>query len=108
MENLTVDQPTAQSAIRLMSEAYDGIIRNIRVADSPRASLGVGLDWGTIRPLHMPDELQPKMKQLFDQGKLYSTHPHDILIQKIRVGRMLLNEPDNDDGSVAVRNLRLL
>jgi hypothetical protein len=103
MENLTVDQPTAQSAIQLMSEAYDGIIRNIRVADSPRASLGVGLDWGTVGPLHMPDELQPKMKQLFDQGKLYSTHPHDILIQKIRVGRMLLNEPDNDDGSVAVR-----
>jgi len=27
----------------------------------------------------------------------------DILIHKIRVGRMLLNEPDNDDGSVAVR-----
>jgi len=101
MENLTLDQPTAQSAIQLMSEAYDGIIRDIRISDSPRASLGVGLDWGTVGPLHMPDELQPEMKRLFDKGKLYSTHPHDILIQKIRVGRMLLNE--NDDGSVAVR-----
>jgi hypothetical protein len=101
MEHLTVDQPAAQSAIQIMSEAYDGIIRDISVSDSPRASLGVGLDWGTVGPLHMPDELQPEMKRLFDQGKVYSTHPHNILIQKIRVGRMLLNE--NDDGSVAVR-----
>jgi len=41
------------------------------------------------------------MRRLFDQGKLYGTHPHHILIQKIRVGRLTRNE--NDDDSAALR-----
>jgi len=101
MEHLTVDQPAPQSAIQIMSESSEGIIRDIRISDSDKAALGVGLDWGTVGPLGMADELQPQMRRLFDEGKVYGTPPHDILIQKIRVGRMTLNE--NDDGSAAVR-----
>jgi len=101
MEHLTVDQPFDHSAIQIMSESYDGIIRDIHVSDSSKAALGVGLDWGTVGPLGMADAQQPEMKRLFDQGKVYGSHPHNILIQKIRVGRMTLNE--NDDGSCAVR-----
>jgi hypothetical protein len=101
MEHLTIDQPAPQSAIQIMSESSEGIIRDIRISDSDKAALGVGLDWGTVGPLHMADELQPQMRRLFDEGKVYGTPPHDILIQKIRVGRMTLNE--NDDGSAAVR-----
>jgi hypothetical protein len=101
MEQLTVDQPFPQAAIQIMSEACHGIIRDITISDSAQAGLGVGLDWGTIGPLHMADEKQPEMRRLFDQGKLYATHPHDILIQKIRVGRLTRNE--NDDDSCAVR-----
>jgi hypothetical protein len=84
-----------------MSESTEGIIRDIQVSDSDQAGLGVGLDWGTVGPLHMADERQPEMRRLFDQGKLYGTHPHNILIQKIRVGRLKRNE--NDDDSAAVR-----
>jgi len=41
------------------------------------------------------------MRALFNQGKIYGTHPHDILIEKIRIGRLTRNE--NDDGSAAIR-----
>jgi hypothetical protein len=101
MENLTIDQPFNHSAIQLMSEAANGVIRDIRIADSKEAPLGIGLDWGTVGPLNMADEKQKEMHALFAQGKLYGTHPHDILIQKIRVGRLTKNE--NDDGSAAIR-----
>jgi len=101
MENLDVEQPFARATISIMSEAYQGVIRNIRVADSPLASNGVGLDWGTVGPLGMADELQPKMRTLFEQGKVYGTPCHDILIQKIRIGRLGANE--NDDYSCGVR-----
>jgi len=84
-----------------MSESSEGIIRDIRISDTNQAALGVGLDWGTVGPLGMADERQPEMRRLFDEGKVYGTPAHDILIQKIRVGRMTLNE--NDDGSAAVR-----
>jgi hypothetical protein len=101
MENLSIDQPFDHSAIQLMSEAADGVITDIRIADSKEAPLGIGLDWGTVGPLHMADEKQKEMHQLFSQGKLYGTHPHDILIQKIRIGRLTKNE--NDDGAAAIR-----
>lgn len=101
MENLTIDQPFNHSAIQLMSEAADGIIENIRIADSKEAPLGIGLDWGTVGPLGMSDEKQKQMHELFAQGKLYGTHPHDILIKNIRIGRLTKNE--NDDGAAAIR-----
>jgi|GEM_PF-1020653 len=101
MENLNIDQPFNHSAIQLMSEAADGVITDIRIADSSEAPLGIGLDWGTVGPLQMADEKQKEMHELFSQGKLYGTHPHDILIQKIRIGRLTKNE--NDDGSAAIR-----
>jgi len=101
MENLSIDQPFNHSAIQLMSEAASGVITDIRIADSKEAPLGIGLDWGTVGPLGMADEKQKEMHELFSQGKLYGTHPHDILIQKIRIGRLTKNE--NDDGSAAIR-----
>jgi|GEM_PF-2471498 len=84
-----------------MSEAAQGVITDIRIADSDQAALGIGLDWGTVGPLHMADEKQKEMRALFNQGKLYGTHPHDILIKKIRIGRLTRNE--NDDDSAAIR-----
>jgi hypothetical protein len=101
MENLMVDQPFNHSAIQLMSEAADGVIRDIRIADSKEAPLGIGLDWGTVGPLHMADEKQKEMHKLFAEGKLYGTPPHDILITNIRIGRLTKNE--NDDGAAAIR-----
>jgi hypothetical protein len=101
MENLDVDQPFDHSAIQLMSEAAHGVITNIRIADSKVAPIGIGLDWGTVGPIRMADDSQKEMHRLFTENKIYATHPHDVLIQKIRVGRMTKNE--NDDGSVAIR-----
>jgi hypothetical protein len=101
MENLDIDQPFKHSAIQIMSESAHGVIRDIRIADSKLAALGIGLDWGTIGPIGMADANQPKMGILFRQKKIRSAHPHDILIQKIRIGR--LESDVNDDDSAGIR-----
>ncbi len=101
MENLTIDQRLNQSAIQLMSESSHGVIRNIRILDSPMAALGIGLDWGTVGPISMADPAQPAMGALFRQKKIYSLHPHDILIQKIRIGHLGRNI--NDDDAAGIR-----
>ena len=101
MENLTIDQPFDKSAIQLMSEAANGMISDIRIADSASAPIGIGLDWGTVGPLDMKDERQKEMRLLFVEGRLYGTHPHDILIKKIRIGRLAGHRDDDD--SVGIR-----
>lgn len=98
VENITIDQPFAAAAVQLMSEACHGIIRNLRVLDSPQALLGVGLDWGSVGPMTSEDKEIPRMRKLWEQGLIYSTHPHDILIENIRVGRLTRNVDGNDAG----------
>ena len=47
IEDITIDQPFPAAAIQLMSEACHGVIRRVRILDSPQALLGVGMDWGS-------------------------------------------------------------
>ncbi len=98
IENLTIDQPVDACAIQLMSEAHHGVIRDIRILDSDKALLGIGMDWGSVGPIATPDPEIPRMRRLWEEGKIYSTHPHDILVEKIRVGRLGRNVDPNDAG----------
>jgi hypothetical protein len=98
VENMTIDQQFAASAIQLMSEACHGTIRNVRILDSDKALLGIGLDWGSVGPITSEDKEIPRMRRLWEQGKIYSTHPHDIVIENIRVGKLLRNVDGNDAG----------
>ena len=98
IENMTIDQPFAAAAIQLMSEACHGVIRNIRILDSDKALMGIGLDWGTVGPITAEDKELPRMRQLWEQGKIYSTHPHDVLIENIRIGKLLRNVDANNAG----------
>lgn len=98
IEDVTIDQPFAASAIQLMSEACYGIIRNIRILDSARALLGVGMDWGSVGPMTSEDQEISRMRQLWEQGQIYSTHPHHILVEKVRVGKLTRNIDANDAG----------
>lgn len=98
IEKITIDQPIAAACIQLMSEACHGTIRDIRILDSNQALLGIGLDWGTVGPISAEDAQIPRMKTLWEQGKIYSTHPHDVLIERIRIGKLLRNVDANDAG----------
>ncbi|WP_157605400.1 hypothetical protein [Schlesneria paludicola] len=98
IEGITIDQPFAASAIQLMSEACHGVIRDITVLDSDKALLGVGLDWGSVGPITAEDKQIPRMRQLWERGEIYSTHPHHVLIERIRVGKLLRNQDANDAG----------
>src|SRR6185437_14782477 len=64
IEDMTIEQPFEAACIQLMSEAHHGVIRNIRILDSPKALLGIGLDWGTVGPVATADELVPQMRKL--------------------------------------------
>lgn len=98
IEAITIDQPFAASAIQLMSEACHGVIRDITVLDSEKALLGAGLDWGSVGPITAEDRQIPRMRELWERGEIYSTHPHDVLIERIRVGKLLRNQDANDAG----------
>lgn len=98
VEHMTVDQPFAASAIQLMSEACHGVIRKVTVRDSAKALIGVGMDWGSVGPITTEDAQVPRMRQLWERGEIYSTHPHDILVEDLRIGRLSRNIDGNDAG----------
>lgn len=113
-ENLTLDQPFEASAIQLMSEACHGILRNITILDSDKALLGIGMDWGSVGPITTEDKEVPRMRQLWDAGQIYSTHPHDILIENLKVGRFTRNVDGNDAAvrcsachNITIRNVQV-
>src|SRR4051812_37554868 len=62
IENMTIDQPFAAAAIQLMSEACYGVIKNVRILDSHKALMGIGLDWGTVGPITTVDAEIPRMR----------------------------------------------
>jgi len=98
IDQITIDQQVEASAIQLMSEACNGIIRNVTIQDSAKALLGIGMDWGSVGPIMTADQLLPRMRELWDQKQIYSTHPHDITIEDIRIGRLTRNQDANDAG----------
>lgn len=98
IENITIDQPFAASAIQLMSEACHGVIRNIRILDSSKCLIGVGMDWGSVGPIATADKEIPGMKKLWEQGLIYSTHPHDVLVENVDVGKLTRLVDGNDAG----------
>lgn len=99
IENITIDQPFETSAIQLMSEACHGVIRGVRILDSAKCLIGVGMDWGSVGPITSEDAKLPQMRQLWEAGKIYSTHPHDVLVENLRVGRLTRNVDGNDAGA---------
>ena len=98
IDRVTIDQQVDACCIQLMSEACHGTIRDVTILDSPKALLGIGMDWGSVGPIMTADDQIPRMRELWDQKQIYSTHPHDILIENIRIGRLTRNQDANDAG----------
>ena len=98
IEDMTIDQPFAASAIQIMSEGCFGVIRRVNILDSKEALLGIGMDWGSVGKMTTTDETIPLMRELWEKNEIYSTHPHDILIEDITVGNLTRNVDANDAG----------
>ena len=114
IEDVTIDQQVAASAIQLMSEACFGVIRRVRILDSPKALMGIGLDWGSVGKMTTADDQIPRMRGLWEKGDIYSTHPHDILIEDIQIGHLTRNVDGNDAGvrcsacyNIRIRNVHV-
>ena len=114
IEDITIDQQVEASAIQLMSEACFGMIRRVQILDSPKALIGIGLDWGSVGKMTTADDQIPRMRELWERGEIYSTHPHDILIEDIRVGHLTRNVDGNDAGvrcsacyNIQIRNVHV-
>lgn len=114
IEDMTIDQPFAASAIQIMSEGCFGVIRRVHILDSKEALLGIGMDWGSVGKMTTADETIPHMRELWEKHQIYSTHPHDILIEDITVGNLTRNIDANDAGvrcsacyNIRIRNVHI-
>ena len=114
IEDMTIDQPFAASAIQVMSEACFGVIRRVRILDSPKALLGIGMDWGSVGKMTTADESISLMRELWEKHEIYSTHPHDILVEDITIGNLTRNVDANDAGvrcsacyNIRIRNVNV-
>ena len=114
IEDMTIDQPFAASAIQVMSEGCFGMIRRVRILDSNEALLGIGMDWGSVGKMTTADETIPLMRELWKKNEIYSTHPHDILIEDITIGNLTRNIDANDAGvrcsacyNIRIRNVHV-
>lgn len=96
IEDMTIEQPFAASAIQIMAEGCFGVIRRVRILDSKEALLGIGMDWGSVGKMTTADEAIPRMRELWENHEVYSTHPHDILVEDINVGNLTRNVDAND------------
>lgn len=92
--------PMGSAAIQVIGGARDGLIENVTVPDSALLSGGVLLDWGTVGPISSHDV--SGSAAVWRRGQGYTTHPHDIAIRQIHVGR--LTRPSvRETGSFGVR-----
>lgn len=114
VEDMTIDQPFAASAIQIMSEGCFGVIRRVHILDSKEALLGIGMDWGSVGKMTTADETIPLMRELWEKNEIYSTHPHDILVEDITIGNLTRNIDSNDAGvrcsacyNIRIRNVHV-
>jgi hypothetical protein len=114
IEDMTIDQPFAASAIQIMSEGCFGVIRRVRILDSKEALLGIGMDWGSVGKMTTADESIERMRELWEKNEIYSTHPHDILVEDITIGNLTRNRDANDAGvrcsacyNIRIRNVQV-
>ena len=79
-------QGVGAAAIQVNGGAADGLIEGVTVPDSSVMLGGIMLDWGIVGQLRS-DDIAGSRRQ-FDAQAAYSTHPHNITIRDIRIGRL--------------------
>jgi hypothetical protein len=75
------------AAISIMGGSHDGLIENIRVLDSPYMLGGIFMDWAMVGPIASANDMNAN-KGAFLARAAYTTHPHNIAVRNVRIGRM--------------------
>ena len=72
------------------------------------------MDWGCVGKMTTADATIPHMRELWERNEIYTTHPHDILIEDIKIGNHTRNIDGNDAGircsacyNIEVRNVHV-
>jgi hypothetical protein len=74
------------AGVAVMGGSHDGVIEDVTVPDSRVMAGGIHLDWGTVGPIASSDIAGSA--RAYRAGLGYTTHPHDIVIRNIRIGRL--------------------
>lgn len=96
---LSSDKVESAAALQVVGGAHRGFIERVSIPDSERLAAGIMLDWGTVGPIFSSDIKQSSMA--YRAGLAYTTHPYDITIRDIRIGR--LSRPLARGGSFGLR-----
>jgi hypothetical protein len=74
------------AGVAVMGGAHDGVIEDVTVPDSRVMAGGIHLDWGTVGPIASSDIAGSA--RAYRAGLGYTTHPHDIVVRNIKIGRL--------------------
>lgn len=98
------------TAIQITGNVFNGLIENIVVPDSDKMTGGVHLDWGVRgevagpAPAIFSDPLEMNANWTnFENGDGHTTHPHNIIIRNVQIGRLSRPFSTQDTGTFAVR-----
>lgn len=92
-------------AIQITGNAANGTIKRIVVPDSVTMSGAIHLDWGVIGPIRSAEDpaALEAWRRLHATKESWTTHPHDIAISDIRVGRLTGGQGGPDGGADGIR-----
>lgn len=88
-------------AIQVSGNANNGLIERIYVPDSDRMIGAVHLDWGSVGSISSADVAGSRTN--FDAGTAWTTHPYNIIVRDIEVGRLTAPVSGQDTGSNIIR-----
>jgi hypothetical protein len=92
-------------AIQVMGGATRGRIERIVVPDSTTMVGAIHLDWGAVGELQASDDADGMTwtRRAFDEGRVWTTHPSDIAVRDIQVGRLTGSGVRPEPGTGAIR-----
>lgn len=112
IENMQLSQNKRDkgAVIAISSSAYDGLIRNVTINDSDKASQAISFNAGTVgenddgsEALAFHASKMCSNREKFLANKAYTTHPHDIHIEDVTINRLTRPALVNQGTSAGVR-----
>lgn len=102
-EDMIGSVPLGAVGIQVLGGAHNGVIDNITVPDNDRMTGVVHMDWAFVGDIRSSPAWMWQNYFQFIDGTGYTTHPHNIEVGTLKIGRMDNPMLGQDTGSWAVR-----